>query len=97
MKLKIGEYEIPERCLTSVTLYYESSSVSFAGVLVGDQGLEAGRGLRRLAQMSAIPFEAVDRNGVLSSGICTIKDFKLDGESASRVRFSGRLVRPFQN
>ena len=79
-----------------VVLYYESSSVSFAGVLVGEQALKAGAELRRLAQMRAIPFEAADRNGIGSTGICDIKDLRLTGDGTSVVRFSGQLVRPFQ-
>jgi hypothetical protein len=97
LKLKIGDYEIPARCLTSVTLYPESSAVSFAGVFVGEQGLQAGTGLRRLAEMRAIPFEVVDRNGVSTAGLCDIKNLKLDGDGTLMIRFSGRLVRPFQD
>ena len=94
MRLKIGEYEIPERCLTFLTLYHRSASVLFAGVLVGEKGLQAITGIRRLAETRAIPFEAVDRDGVSSTGLCDIRNLKLEEDSAA-VKFSGRLVRPF--
>ena len=96
MKLKVGDCEIPERCLRFVVLYPELSSVSFAGVFIGEKERETEAGLRRLAEMRAIPFEAEDRNGVSSAGICDVKDLKLAGGGTS-VKFSGRLVRPFQN
>jgi hypothetical protein len=97
LKLKIGDYEVPERSLKFVVLYSDSSSVSFAGVFVGEEGRAAGAELRRSAQIRAIPFEAVDRNGVGSTGICDVKDLKLVGTGPSIIKFSGRLVRPFQN
>ena len=97
MKLKIGDYEVPERCLRDVVMYPESSAVAFAGVFVGKQGLQAGTGLRRLAAMRALTFEAVDRNGVSTTGLCDIKDLKLDGDRPPIIKFSGRLVRPFQD
>ena len=96
MRLKIGDYEIPERCLKFVFLYPNSSCVSFAGVFVGEDGRIAGKELRRSAQVRAVPFEAVDRNGVGSAGLCDVKDLKLASRS-SIIKFSGRLVRPFEN
>jgi hypothetical protein len=95
LRLKIGEYEIPERCLKSVEVYPELSTVSFTGVFVGERETKTGAGLRHLAQMRAIPYEAIDNNGVPSEGVCDIKDFKLVDGSLT-VKFSGRLVRPFQ-
>ena len=97
MKLKIGDCEIPERCLRSVTLYPESLSVSFAGVFIGEEELRVRTGLRRLAETRAIPFDAVDRNGVNSSGLCNIRNLKFDGDGTPIIKFSGRLVRPFQD
>jgi len=97
LKLKIGDYEVPERCLRSVVLYPGSSSVTFAGVFVGEQGLQARTGLRRLAEMRAMPFEVVDRNGVSSTGLCDVKNLKFDGDGTPVIKFSGRLVRPFQD
>jgi len=95
LKLKIGDNEIPERCLKSIKLYPELSSVSFEGVFVGEHETKAAVGLRHLAEMRAIPYEVVDNNGTASTGVCDIKDLKLTGGSVV-VRFSGRLVRPFQ-
>jgi hypothetical protein len=97
LKLKIGDYEIPERCLRFVILYPELSSVSFAGIFVGQKERDSGAALRRLSELRAIPFEAVDKNGIGSTGICDVKDLKLVGRGTSIVKFSGRLVRPFQD
>jgi hypothetical protein len=95
LRLKIGDYEIPEHCLKSVSVYPELSTVAFTGVFVGEHEAKTGAGLRYLAEMRALPYEAVDKNGVASSGVCDIKDFKLVDGSLT-VKFSGRLVRPFQ-
>jgi hypothetical protein len=97
LKLKIGEYDIPERCLRSVILYPELSTVEFAGVFVGEKDLQLIAGLRRLAEMRAIAFEAVDRNGVRTEGLCDIKNLRFDEDSTTTIKFSGRLVRPFQD
>jgi len=97
LKLKIGDYEVSESCLRYVVLYTGSSSVAFAGTLGGEEGLQMRTGLRRLSQMRAIPFEVVDRNGVNTTGLCGIKDLKLGADSTPAIKFSGRLVRPFQD
>jgi hypothetical protein len=97
LKLKIGDYEVPEHCLRSVVLYSGSSFATFAGVFVGEQELEVKTGLRRLAEMRAMPFEVVDRNGVTATGVCDIKNLKFEGESTPVVKFSGRLTPPFQD
>jgi hypothetical protein len=95
LKLKIGDHEIPERSLKFVTLYPATSSVAFAGFFIGEQGHKRGAEFRRPAEMRAIPFEVVDRNDVGSTGICDIKDLKLDVGVSPVIKFSGRLVRPF--
>ncbi len=97
MKLKIGDCEIPEHCLRYVILYPESSSVAFAGVLVGEERLQMKAELRRLAQMKATPYEAVDRHGVGSSGLCDIKNLKFGSDSTPVITFSGQLIRPFRD
>ena len=96
MKLKIADYEVPERCLRLVILYPESASVSFGGALVGEKDRETGSELRKLAKLRAIPFEAVDSKGLGSTGICDMKDLQIIGHGAPLMKFSGRLVRPPQ-
>lgn len=97
MRLIIGGYEIPERSLLRVDLSVESDPVSFDGVAPQDDGVEIRRRLRLVAQERAIPFEAVDKNGVTSVGICNVKDLKFQEIVAKPplIRFSGRLTRPF--
>ncbi len=97
MRLTIGGYEIPERSLLHVDLAINSYSVSFDGVSLQNAGVEIRRRLRLLAQERAISFEAVDKNGAMSVGICDIKDLKFE-ETRTKpplIRFSGRLIRPF--
>lgn len=95
MKLKIGDYEIPERCLRYVVLY-RTAPVSFGGVLVGDEGLRTKEKLRRLTLMKAISYEAVDRNGVYATGVCDVKNLKFGENTAPTTKFFGELVRPFE-
>jgi hypothetical protein len=97
LRLIIGGYEIPERSLLHVDLSIESYPVSFDGVARQDEGIEIRRRLRQVAQERAIPFEAADKNGVVSVGICDIKDLKFEETRTNPplIRFSGRLIRPF--
>ena len=95
MQLKIGDYEIPERCLRYVVLY-RAALVSFGGVLVGDEGLQTRDKLHRLALMKAISYEAVDSSGVYSTGWCDIKNLKFDSNTKPTTKFFGELVRPFE-
>ena len=96
LKLKIGDFDIAERCLKSVALYPELSAVEFTGVFVGMHETKAGEALRYLSEMRAIPYAAEDVHGVTCAGVCDMKDLKLAGGSMT-IRFSGRLVRPFQD
>jgi hypothetical protein len=97
LKLKIRDCEIPEQFLTYVVLSTGYFAVSFGGVAPRDEVLEILRRLKLLSQENAIPYEAVDKNGVESTGICNLKDLKF-GETPANpnvIRFSGRLVHPF--
>ena len=97
MKLKIRDCDIPERFLTYVVLSTGYFAVSFSGVAPREEATEMLRRLKLIAQESAIPYEAVDKNGIESTGICNLKDLKFGGTPANpnMVRFSGRLVHPF--
>ena len=95
MQLKIGDYEIPERFLRYVVLY-GAAPVSFGGVLFGDEGLQTKEKLRRLALMKAISYEAVDNNGVHTTGWCDVKNLKFDENTKPTTKFFGELVRPFE-
>jgi hypothetical protein len=96
MKLKIGDCEIPERCLRNVILYNQDSSVSFSGVLYGEQRVLTKTELNRSASMSPTLYEAVDKNGVSATGLCSVKNLKFEPGAAAIIKFSGQLVRPFQ-
>jgi hypothetical protein len=98
LKLKIGDYEIPENCLRYVILYGESDAIaSFGGIILEEQNCHAKPSLIRLAEEKAIAFEAIDRNGIGSAGFCNIKNLKFDGKTPSIIKFSGQLCRPFTN
>ena len=74
-----------------------SFAVSFGGVARRDEVEQMLKRLKLLAEQSAIPYEAVDKNGVESIGICNIRNLKF-GETPGNpglTRFSGRLVHPF--
>jgi len=97
LRLKIGDCEIPEHFLLYVDLSIGSSAVTFGGVARGDEAARIRKRLRQLAEERAIPYDAVDKNGTASTGICDIKDLKFEETSTTPVmtRFSGRLVHPF--
>jgi hypothetical protein len=88
LQLKIGYYEIPERCLRYVVLY-RAAPVFFRGVLVGDEGSQIREKLRRLTLMKTISYEAVDSNGVYATGWCDIKNLKFDENSTPPTKFFG--------
>jgi len=97
LKLKIRDCEIPEQILTYVVLSTGTFAVSFGGVARRDEVTEMLKKLKLLAEERAVPYEAVDKNGVESTGICNIKNLKFGETPADPdlIRFSGRLVHPF--
>jgi hypothetical protein len=97
LKLKIRDCEIPERFLTYVVLSTGYFAVSFSGVAPREEATEMLRRLKLIAQESAIPYEAVDNNGIESTGICNLKNLNFGETPANRnmIKFSGRLVHPF--
>jgi hypothetical protein len=97
LRLKIRDCEIPEQFLTYVVLSTGTFAVSFGGVARRDEVTEMLKKLKLLAEERAVPYEAVDKNGVESTGICNIKNLKFGETPADSdlIRFSGRLVHPF--
>jgi hypothetical protein len=97
LKLKIRDCEIPEQFLTYVVLSTGSFAVSFGGVARRDEVTQMMKELKLLAQENAVPYEAVDKNGIESTGICNIRNLKFGATPAdpNLIRFSGQLVHPF--
>ena len=97
MRLKIGDCEIPEPFLLYVELSIGPFPVAFGGIARGDEALAIRKRLKLLAQERAVSYEAVDKNGLPSTGICDIKDLKFQETSTrpTMIKFSGRLVHPF--
>ena len=97
MKLKIGDCELPTRCLLYVFLTVGSSLVSFAGVAYGEEGENIRKRLKLLSEQNAILYEAVGREGCTAAGLCRIRDleFKEIPTFPDRIEFSAQLVRPF--
>jgi hypothetical protein len=97
LRLKIGDCEIPEAFLLYVELSIGPFPVAFGGIARGDEALAIRKRLKLLAEERAVSYEAVDKNGLPSTGICDIKDLKFQ-ETSTRpimIKFSGRLVHPF--
>jgi hypothetical protein len=97
LKLTIGDCDIPERFLLYVTLSSGSFAVSFGGAARRDEIAQIQRKLKILAEQSALPYDAVDKNGVGSTGICNLKNlkFQVAPSNPAIIRFSGLLVHPF--
>lgn len=97
MRLKIGDCEIPERFITHVITTLGIGLVTFGGVAPQNEAAVLMRRLSLLSQEKAVPYEAVDAEGVPSAGICDIVDLKLEvmNTRPPTVSFSGRLVYPF--
>ena len=97
MRLKIGDCEIPEHFLLYVQVSIGPFPVAFGGVARGEEAERIRKKLRLLAQERAVPYNAVDKNGIISDGICDIKDLKFEETPTTpiMIRFSGRLVHPF--
>ena len=97
MRLRVGEYEIPEEALTNVTFIAGTSTVIFSGMAQESQGMRIVSMLRRLAsKRSAIRYEAFDQLGVRSAGLCNIANLKFEEITTKPhlVVFSGELVAP---
>jgi hypothetical protein len=97
LRLRIGDCEIPEQFLLYVTLSSGSFAVSFGGAARRDEIAQIQRRLKLLAEQNALPYEAVDKNGVGSTGICNMKNLKFQEtpSNPALIRFSGLLVHPF--
>jgi hypothetical protein len=97
MRLRIGEYEIPERTLTNVDLIVGTSTVVFSGMAQEEEAKEILPKLRELAaELAPISYEAIDVMGTRSTGVCSLINLKLEEVTTtpSLVIFSGELVYP---
>lgn len=97
MRLTVGDYEIPKGVLLYVRITYGPYPVSFGGVIGVSEGKELMRRLRLLAEERAIHYDAEDREGMSSTGICNLTHLKFEilASPPPRIRFSGDLAHPF--
>lgn len=97
MRLMVGDYEIPESALRYVRLSIGPYPVAFGGVIGEDDAEELTRALKLLAEQRALHYEAVDTEGVSSSGICNLIHLKFERTVTKppMIRFSGQLAHPF--
>ena len=97
MRLKIGDLEIPGEVLIYVTLSIGSYPVSFGGVVREDEGAPFLRNLKLLAEERGLLYDAVDKDGVASTGLCNIMNLKFEKTTTNppMIRFAGRLAHPF--
>jgi hypothetical protein len=94
LRLKVGDYEVPEHNLTYVVLSIGSIPVSFGGTAREEEGKGIERTLRRLAEDKAIPYEVIDMRGIRLTGLCNIINLKFDTsaeKAPALIRFSGQL------
>lgn len=71
--------------------------VSFGGVVGLEEGTDLVRKLKLLAEERGLQYEAVDKDGVGSTGICTLIHLKFERTATHppMIRFSGQLAHPF--
>jgi hypothetical protein len=71
--------------------------VTFGGVAPQNEAIGIMRKLSLLAQEKAVPYEAVDGEGIPSGGICDIINLKFEimNTRPPTVSFSGQLIYPF--
>ena len=93
----MGDCEIPKGALLYVRISYGPYPVSFGGVISEDGAPDLMRKLKLLAEQRAIRYEAEDRDGITSSGICNLIHLKFEkiASRPPRIRFSGQLAHPF--
>ena len=97
MRLSVGDCEIPRDALLYVRISYGPYPVSFGGVIAEDDAQDLMTRLKLLAEQTAIRYDAEDRSGVSSSGICNLIHLKFERilTPPPRIRFSGQLAHPF--
>ena len=97
MRLAVGDCDIPKGELLYVRISYGPYPVSFGGVIGEDDAQDLMRKLKLLAEQRAIRYDAEDKDGVTSSGICNLIHLKFERilTPPPRIRFSGQLAHPF--
>jgi hypothetical protein len=93
----LGDYELPRGALLYLRITYGPHPVSFGGVISAIEAPELMRSLKLLSQQTAIHYDAVDREGTSSKGICNLTHLKFENIASPppRIRFSGQLTHPF--
>ncbi len=97
MRLRIGEYEIPEHTLSDVDFILGTSTVTFSGMAQENDAKEILPKLRQLSvEPEALSYEAIDPMGVRSTGLCNLVNLRLEEVTTNppMVVFSGELVHP---
>jgi len=97
MKLRIADCEFREQQLIYVVLSIGPFPVTFGAVVWGDEGGAIARRIRLLAEQKALSYDAEDKHGLTSAGLCEIRDLKFEQTSTDpiMIKISGRLVHPF--
>lgn len=97
MRLKVGDYEIPESALLFVRTTIGPYPVAFGGAVSMDEAPDLMRKLKLLAEQRAIRYEVVDKDGVSSDGICNLIHLKFARTATQPplIRFYGQLAHPF--
>jgi DNA-binding response OmpR family regulator len=97
LRVRVGDCELPSRVLLYVFISVAYCLVSFGGVAYGEEGDSLRKRLRLLSEERGLLYEAVDQNGMESSGMCKIENLKFEETPTLpvRIRFSAQLSDPF--
>lgn len=97
LRIRVGDCELPARLLLYVFVSIAYSLVSFGGVAYGEEGERLRKRLKLLSEEKGLLYEAVDQNGMESTGLCKIEGLKFEETPTIpvRIRFSGQLSDPF--
>jgi len=97
LRLKVGDYEIPEGALLFVKITIGPYPVSFGGAISMDEAPALMRRLKLLSQERAIHYDVVDKEGVSSDGICNLIHLKFARTPTQPplIRFYAQLAHPF--
>ena len=97
LRLRIADCELPRHCLLYVFVSIGAAPISFGGVAYGNEGEFIRERLNLLAEERVVLYEAVDQNGLESSGLCKVEGLNFDETPTVpiRLKFSGQLAHPF--
>jgi ActR/RegA family two-component response regulator len=94
VRLRISDFEFRLAQLSYIFVSVGWSPVSFGGVACGAEGEYLRKRLKLFSQQKGLFYEAVDVNGLESSGLCRVEGLQFEETPSTpvRIKFSGNLV-----